>query len=107
MAPDSLGIASRFVLSGDEPVRLVIHHGGGTWDFLCNTTGASADLVTIHAAHMFDRFTDLAEVADLPKGYLAEREEPGDRWHRELDLGLGLGEVMFPATPACGNWHYR
>ena len=40
---------------------------------------------------MFDRFTDLTEVADLPKGYLAEREEPGDRWHRELDLGLGLG----------------
>ena len=89
VAPDSLGIASRFVLSGDEPVRLVIHHSDGTWDFLCNTTGASADLVTIHAAHMFDRFTDLAEVADLPKGYLAEREEPGDRWHRELDLDLG------------------
>ena len=89
VAPDSLSIASRFVLSGDEPVRLVIHHGDGTWDFLCNTTGASADLVTIHPAHMFDRFTDLAEVADLPKGYLAEREEPGDRWHRELDPDLG------------------
>ena len=89
VAPDTLGVASRFVLEGDQPVRLVVHHGDGTWDFLCNTTSAPADLVTVHAAHMFDRFEDLAEVADLAKGYLAERDEPDDPWHRELDLDLG------------------
>ena len=89
VAPNALGIASRFVLSGDEPVRLVIHHGDGTWDFLCNTTSAPADVVTVHAAEVFNRFADLAELADLPKGYLAEREDPGAPWHRELDVDLG------------------
>lgn len=81
-----LAIASRFVLSGEEPLRLVIHHDDGTWDFLCNTTSAPDDLLTVHAQEIFSRYPELAELQTLPLGWLAEREEAGDAWRVERDL---------------------
>jgi hypothetical protein len=89
MQPDEApAIASVRVLDGSEPVRLVTRHGDGSWDFLCNTTASSQDLVTVHAGHIFELLPDLAELRDLAPGHLAEREEPGGRWRRELDLDL-------------------
>ena len=76
-----LSIASTFVLGGMEPLRLVIHHADGSWDFLCNTTDDVEFLVTVHAEHVFERFpADLASVRNLPPGFLAERESASGEW---------------------------
>ena len=76
-----LSVASTFVLGGMEPLRLVVHHTDGSWDFLCNTTEDADFLVAVHAAEVFARFpTDLASVQTLPPGCLAVREEPGHDW---------------------------
>ena len=84
-APESpLSIASTFVLDGVEPLRLVIHHADGSWDFLCNTTDDDRYLVAVHAEHVFDQFrADLAALQTLPPGFLAERASVSDGWSTE------------------------
>jgi hypothetical protein len=80
-AARGLGLSTAPVLAGTEPIRLVMHNGDGTWDFLCNTTEDPDMIQTVHVREMFDRFAaDLTEVRDLPRGWLAERREPGDAW---------------------------
>jgi hypothetical protein len=79
-----LSIASTFVLGGMEPLRLVIHHADGSWDFLCNTTDDAEFLVAVHPDHLFDQFAlDLAGLRDLPPGFLAERDSAADEWSTE------------------------
>ncbi len=76
-----LAITTTFVLGGLEPLRLVVHHEDGSWDFLCNTTSDLKYLQTVHADEMFTRFSnDLAPLRTLARGYLAERDEPGGEW---------------------------
>jgi hypothetical protein len=80
---DANAIATTFVVSGMEPVRLVVHRDDGSWDFLCGTTVEAPFLLTVHASHMFDEFPELAELASLPCGYQAWRDERGDAWTTE------------------------
>ena len=80
----SLSLVSTFVMAGMEPLRLVIHHDDGTWDFLCNTTADARYLTTIHTDEVFAKFgLDLQSLRTLPPGHLAEREGRGDEWHVE------------------------
>ena len=41
---------------------------------------AGAELACLH--HMVEKDPTLAELADLPKGWYAERTEPGEPWER-------------------------
>ena len=84
-APEpQLSIASTFVLGGMEPLRLVVHHADGSWDFLCNTTNDAGFLVAVHAEHVFDQFpADLAALRTLPPGFVAARESASDEWSTE------------------------
>jgi len=67
-----------------EPLRLVIHHHDGTWDFLCNTTSEDHHMITIHTAEVFSRFARaLQPLRTLPAGHLAERDGLYDEWHIE------------------------
>lgn len=79
--PPELGIASTFVLGGLEPLRLVVHHEDGSWDFLSNSTTDLKYLQTVHAEEMFSRFSkDLAPLRSLSPGYVAERDDAGSEW---------------------------
>lgn len=79
-----LSLVSTFVLAGMEPLRLVIHHDDGTWDFLCGTTSEARYLKTIHTDEVFAKFgIDLQPLRTLPPGHLAERDGRGDEWHVE------------------------
>ena len=79
-----LSIASTLVLGGMEPLRLVIHHADGSWDFLCNTTDDPGFLVAVHAEHVFEQFpADLTSLRTLAPGFLAERESASDGWSTE------------------------
>ena len=78
---DRLAVASTFVLDGLQPLRMVVHHGDGTWTFCCGTTAEAAHFVTVHAGGMFRRYGyDLFHLRDLPAGHIAERNERGDEW---------------------------
>ncbi|WP_158544443.1 hypothetical protein [Blastococcus sp. TBT05-19] len=78
-----LSIVSTFVLGGMEPVRLVVHHADGSWDFLCNTIDDAGSMVTVHTEHVFERFPDLLPLRSLPRGFLAERGDVSDEWVTE------------------------
>lgn len=79
-----MAIASVRVLSGAQPLRLVMRYADGGWAFLCNTTAHVDDLLTVHAHHLFDEFpADLAAIRTLSPGHLAVRERLGATWRIE------------------------
>ncbi|MDP9416508.1 MAG: hypothetical protein M3P48_01400 [Actinomycetota bacterium] len=84
--PAAVATASVLVLTGEEPVRVVTHYHDGTWDFSCATTSDPAEVVTVHAQHVFEQFPDLAGLRGLPRGHRAEREESGRTWATGPDV---------------------
>jgi hypothetical protein len=73
---------SKAVQAGTEPIIFVSHDADDrAWQFLGNTMSDSGGvLVCLH--HPIDEDPSLAELADLPLGWFAERDAPGDPWQR-------------------------
>lgn len=71
------------VLWEKAPILLVVHDADGDWQFLCGTTNATADGQIVRLGTILQHDPTLAEVADLPVGWEACREEVGGAWHRE------------------------
>ncbi len=65
------------------PILWVVHDNDGDWsfgsvgDFEFNTTS----LVCL--SHVVDQHPEIAALADLPRGWLAERPSAGEAWVRE------------------------
>ncbi|QEH37566.1 hypothetical protein OJF2_61570 [Aquisphaera giovannonii] len=72
---------TRHVLAG-AAVLLVSHDEEGDWQFLCGTTNDPSDGALVCLGDMLARDSSLAEVADLPEGWMAERQAPGTDWSR-------------------------
>lgn len=75
---------TRPVLEQGFPVLLVSHDPEGDWQFLCGTTTELEDCKLVCLGCAFQRDPTLAEVADLPLGWMAEREVVGGAWERFL-----------------------
>jgi hypothetical protein len=71
------------VLEENLPVLLVSHDGDGDWQFLCGTTNQPKDGRIVSLECIFERDHTLAEVADLPEGWMASRTAKGAAWTRE------------------------
>jgi hypothetical protein len=60
---------------------MVVHERDGSWQFLDGLPVDMDHLITTHAHHLFDGFSDdLAPLVDLPPGHLAERSGRGSPW---------------------------
>jgi len=70
------------VLSGELPILLVSHDVEGDWQFLCGTTTELDDCRLICMGCAVERDSSIGELADLPEGWCAERDFPGDSWKR-------------------------
>jgi hypothetical protein len=70
------------VMRDSYPVLMVSHELDGDWQFLCGTTTEYANCVLMCLGCMFDRDRTLAEIADLPLGWQAERSRVGGTWER-------------------------
>jgi hypothetical protein len=82
--PSNLGVvANRSLLTGDESPRLVTHDRDGWWQALdgVGPTEPENGVVTCMMC-LIDLHPELAELADLPPGWAAERERPGAPWQR-------------------------
>jgi hypothetical protein len=80
-APDVAAITTRQVLREGLPVLRVVHYDDDhSWAFTCGTTNAPADGLVVDMACMLSLDSSLAEVADLPPGWGACRDQPGDDW---------------------------
>jgi hypothetical protein len=81
--PHTKAFVSKPVQDGTEGITFVTHDlSDGAWQILGETgieTGGP-ELACLH--HMVERDPALAELADLPRGWYAERDAPGEPWER-------------------------
>jgi hypothetical protein len=66
------------------PVLVVAHDADdGAWQFLCGTTNDPRDGMTTSLGRIIERHPEIDELADLPLGWIAWREEEAGPWVRE------------------------
>jgi hypothetical protein len=64
------------------PILHVSHDEEGDWQFLDGTTDEPDGCLLLCFGCVFDRDKSLAELADLPVGWMAWRDEVGKPWDR-------------------------
>jgi len=74
------------VQSGAEKITYVSHDihdiEDGAWQFLGPSMAGEGKPVLSCFHHPIDQDPSLKELADLPLGWWAEREKPGEPWNR-------------------------
>lgn len=76
---------SEAVGGGDEPITYVSHDADdGAWQFLGDSMAGDSGPVLQCLHQVVELDPSLIELADLPLGWLAEREKPGAAWVRQL-----------------------
>ena len=80
--PPDLGVvAMRTVLDGDMPVLQVIHAPDDWWGFADGVNSPNGDASQgVHIAHVLDRDPALSELATLPPGFQADRDDDSSPW---------------------------
>jgi hypothetical protein len=72
------------VHSEGMPILRVCHDSDGDWQFLCGGDHSKSRPVIVCLGCAFERDPDLEQIADLPPGWAAEREELPGSWVREV-----------------------
>lgn len=76
-------ITTRPILEDGLPIRLVARDADdGSWQILCGTTNDTSEGRVACFGCLFEKDTTLAELADLPAGWHAQRDEVGGAWTR-------------------------
>jgi hypothetical protein len=70
------------IMDLEEPILLVSHEQNGDWQFLPGRAVDVAEGVALHLAHVVERHPEVHELADLPRGWGAERDSPDVPWRR-------------------------
>jgi hypothetical protein len=82
-SPHARVFLSETVNGGTEPVTFVSHDAeDGSWQFLGDKMSDGGGPVISCFHHPIDRDPNLAELADLPPGWYAERGKVGEPWIR-------------------------
>jgi hypothetical protein len=82
--PHSRVFVPAAVKSGAEPVTYVSHDiEDGAWQFLGDSMSGGEGPVLLCLHHVIDNDPALAELAELPLGWQAERAKPGEPWMKQ------------------------
>jgi len=73
------------LLNDHLPILLVIHELSGGWQFLCCTTNKPEDCAILCFGCIYEKYPEISQFSDLPKGYHAWREDLKSPWVRERD----------------------
>ncbi|MDB6014610.1 MAG: hypothetical protein JWL65_6860 [Gammaproteobacteria bacterium] len=88
-APKNLGVVvCSHVRDNLRPVLLATHYADGDWAFTCGKTDhgdEECEYTLVGVGHLTERDTTLDGIADLERGYSAERESVTDGWKRYID----------------------
>jgi hypothetical protein len=82
LLPRSRAITTRRILDGADPVLLVTHEHDGWWQLLDGGEFDREGAVAVHAGHVLAEDLTVLELADLPRGWEAERAAVGEPWQR-------------------------
>jgi hypothetical protein len=81
--PTCLGVViQRTVIDGEEPARSIVHDEDGdwlAWDGINDPNEPDASIV-VCMHHLLDRDPSVAQLATMPPGNEAWREEAADPW---------------------------
>lgn len=84
--PNVTTITTKQVLEDGYPILLVTHDvDDGTWQVLCSTTNDPDDGRVVGLDCIYERDPSIGELADLPLGWRAWRENSASAWIRELN----------------------
>jgi len=85
--PSHTGVyLSKTVNNGTEPVTFVSHDAeDGAWQLLGDSMSDPGGVISCFH-HPIDRDPSIAELADLPLGWYAERDKVGEPWIRRKRL---------------------
>ena len=82
--PRNLGVFTTIrVIDENHPILLVCHDDDGDWQFLCGATDAPDQCRLICLNDIVERDPSVNDIADLPLGWRAWRENGGAEWRRE------------------------
>jgi hypothetical protein len=79
---NALAIATKPVIEMGYPVLLVSHDDDGIWQVLCDTTTEADDCLVVCLGCCFERDATIGDLANLPPGWIAQRESVGGPWSR-------------------------
>ncbi len=83
LVPDETRVfASVRVLRQGFPVLIVSHDDDGDWQFSCGTTGEPEHAQVACLGCLVDADPRLADLAGLPRGWLAYRLDPAAAWEQ-------------------------
>jgi hypothetical protein len=72
------------VFDGGHPILLVSHDEDGDWQFLDGSDDPQVeDGVIVCLSHVLERGPSIADLADLPTGWIAWRSTADEPWRRE------------------------
>lgn len=80
--PHTTAYLSTTVHNEEEEVTYVSHDKDGDWQFLGDKMSEGGGPVIVCLHHPIDIDSTLAELHDLPPGWYAERDKPGEPWRR-------------------------
>lgn len=79
---DARVFTTRRVVEEQAPILWVYHDADGDWQFIDDGPTEQEDIALVHLGHLVGADTSLAELADLPLGWMASRPATGDPWSR-------------------------
>tara|TARA_R110001592_G_scaffold343029_1_gene633216 strand:+ start:59236 stop:60090 length:855 start_codon:yes stop_codon:yes gene_type:complete len=74
---------TKYIVENRHPLMLITHDEEGDWQFLCGTTNNSDDVKISCFGCIYERHPEIAEFSNLPRGWLAWREDENSPWIRE------------------------
>lgn len=84
-APNSVALVSRDAMEAGMPVLIVFHEHDGAWTFLNRPLNEECgdELKFACLGCAFELHPDVRDIADLPAGWLAWREDASCAWTRQ------------------------
>lgn len=80
-APNTAAVICCHILEGEEPILFVSHdEDDGMWQFLCGKTHEIDEAKIVSLKYVFELDHSVGDLADMPCGYYAERENQEEHW---------------------------
>ena len=80
---NTCAVTTKFVYDRSKPIVQVLHYDDGEWQFMCNTTYDPDDGMVICMGCFVQKFPEITELATLPLGFDAYREDVNQPWEIE------------------------